>query len=392
MTMDANKITQCLTALFRTEIVGTALDCSLFDGFGTEDWKNLYELAKSQDLTQLAADAIAKNAVPVDPEIKTKFDKKLRLAVYRYQITVYELERIKKILNEAEIPFIPLKGSVLRQSYPQPWMRTSSDIDILVHENDLSRAIEAMKAEGLQPCGQTSHDVTFKTDSLIHLELQFNLFEESQIGKSEQVLNSVWERSAPIDGTFEYRMSDEMFYYYHLAHMAKHLEFGGGCGIRPFLDLWVLNHSVPGDDQARFALLRMGGLEKFAEIANELVAYWMEEKEPSELALQLQHFIFTGGIYGTEENAAIMRQGKRKSRISYIFSRLWIPYEQLVAIYPGLKGKRILQPLYEIRRWFRLMKRDVFKRSRAELKNAGAVSDEEIVNASQMLSDLGLNK
>ena len=36
--------------------------------------------------------------------------------------------KIKKV----QIPFLPLKGSVIRQYYPEPWMRTSCDIDILV--------------------------------------------------------------------------------------------------------------------------------------------------------------------------------------------------------------------------------------------------------------------
>ena len=48
------------------------------------------------------------------------------IAIYRYEKINYELNRLRSALNEAQIPFIPLKGSVLRQYYPEPWMRTSS--------------------------------------------------------------------------------------------------------------------------------------------------------------------------------------------------------------------------------------------------------------------------
>lgn len=48
------------------------------------------------------------------------------IAIYRYEKINYELNRLRSALNEAQIPFIPLEGSVLRQYYPEPWMRTSS--------------------------------------------------------------------------------------------------------------------------------------------------------------------------------------------------------------------------------------------------------------------------
>lgn len=54
----------------------------------------------------------------------------------------HEYNRICDALESVEISFLPLKGSVLRQYYPEPWMRTSCDIDILVHENDLEKTTE----------------------------------------------------------------------------------------------------------------------------------------------------------------------------------------------------------------------------------------------------------
>ncbi|MBO4954226.1 MAG: nucleotidyltransferase family protein, partial [Clostridia bacterium] len=35
------------------------------------------------------------------------------------------------------IDFMPLKGAVIRQYYPEPWMRTSCDIDIHVKKDRL---------------------------------------------------------------------------------------------------------------------------------------------------------------------------------------------------------------------------------------------------------------
>jgi hypothetical protein len=49
----------------------------------------------------------------------------------------HEFERICLVLEKAKIPHIPLKGSVLRKLYKEPWLRTSCDIDILVQEETL---------------------------------------------------------------------------------------------------------------------------------------------------------------------------------------------------------------------------------------------------------------
>lgn len=64
--------------------------------------------------------------------------------MYRYKTINCELEQIGKTLEKANIPFILLKGSVIRKYYPESWMRTSCDIDILVNELDLNSAIRLL--------------------------------------------------------------------------------------------------------------------------------------------------------------------------------------------------------------------------------------------------------
>ncbi|MFX7845188.1 nucleotidyltransferase family protein, partial [Acinetobacter baumannii] len=77
-----------------------------------------------------------------------------------------------------------------------------------------------------------------------HIELHFNLIEDHRIKGASAILNRVWDAAVPCGGwTYQYEMPDELFYFYHIAHMAKHVE-NGGCGIRPFLDIWVLMHYV----------------------------------------------------------------------------------------------------------------------------------------------------
>ena len=75
-----------------------------------------------------------------------------------------------------------------------------------------------------------------------------------------EVLKNVWQ-SAFLQKKKEhcYEMTDEMFYFYHIAHMAKHFE-EGGCGIRPFIDLWTLDNIKDVDHDKRDELLSQGNL------------------------------------------------------------------------------------------------------------------------------------
>ena len=87
-------------------------------------------------------------------------------------------------------------------------MRTSCDIDVLVKEENLKPAI----------------------------------------------FDRVWEVSEEISPC-HYVMPDEVFYCYTISHIRKHLK-DGGCGVRPLIDLWVLNNKIGCDDKKREELLK----------------------------------------------------------------------------------------------------------------------------------------
>ena len=115
------KIIHAMMDLIASEVCGMTIDRSQYE-LTDEELAKLYKLAKSHDLAHLVGDALIKNDLIGDGEIKAKFQKQMMLAVYRYEKINYELGRLRKVLNEAKIPFIPLKGSVLRKYYPEPWM------------------------------------------------------------------------------------------------------------------------------------------------------------------------------------------------------------------------------------------------------------------------------
>ena len=353
--------------------------------------REMTALARHHDLTHLLALGLKNNGLLTSEN--GELEKEILRAVFRYEQLNYELTRICETLEKAQLPFLPLKGSVLRQYYPEPWMRTSCDIDVLVHEADLDRAIAVFEDElNYRVEAKSTHEVLLVTKNKQHIELHFNLIEDYWLKGASVILNSVWDAATLCDSwTYQYEMPDELFYFYHIAHMAKHVE-NGGCGIRPFLDIWVLTHRVSFDRNKRERLLADGGLSAFARQAERLTEIWFGTGEYDDAAHRLEQYILSGGVYGNLVNCVSVQQVKRGGKLRYAWSRIWLPYGTMRVYYPSLDGKPKLLPLYEVYRWGRLLLCGGVTRSVNELRLNSSISEERSEEAGTLLSELGLDE
>lgn len=380
---------QILFALLRSAVCGTKLSESDKAQVSEECLSEMLAISGKHDVIHLLALGLKQN--DLFPEYCAQIKQYMLQAVYRYEQQNYEFERLCKNLEAAEIPFIPLKGSVLRKFYPEAWMRTSCDIDILVHPEDSEKAKSILVNEhGYTYHGMNSHDISLFTPTQLHIELHYNLVEDGIANESSAVLRTVWETASVCEGyNFRYEMPDEMFYFYHIAHMAKHFE-NGGCGIRPFIDLWILDNIKEADDSKRNELLEQGKLLKFAKAARNLSKIWLENVEMDSISQQMEAYILCGGVYGNSENRITVQQQKQGGRLKYALSKIFIPYDVIKFHYPILQKHRWLTPFMEVRRWGKLIFCGHAKRTWRELKYNGSISDETAANTQEFLKMIGL--
>ena len=385
------QVTRAMFALIRHVVCGAELTEEDKAGLTPELFPQLYALSKSHDMAHIVAQGLSDLGLLGEDEISQKFQKQQMLAVYRYQKLNYELEQICQTLEDAKIPFIPLKGSVIRQYYPEPWMRTSCDIDVLVHKEELDRAVALFEEKGYKSDSKSSHDVSLYSASGIHMELHYETVDEGCATDATAILSKIWENSTPQSaGSVHMMLTDEMFYFYHIAHMAKHFE-NGGCGIRPFLDLWILEHRVEHSDTWCNTILEQGGLLTFANAGRRLSAVWFDEAKHDEMTEQMQSYILFGGVYGALENLVAVQQNKRGGKIRYALSRIFIPYDKIKFHYPILVKHRWLTPIMEVRRWFKLLFKGSVKSSLHELNVNRTMSQEQIAGTADLLQKLGLD-
>ena len=374
-------------ALLRSAVCGDPLTDGEKALFHADMLPRIVRTAQRHDVAHLLALGLKRNRLP--DESGGQLDAELFRAVYRHEQMNYELTRLCGEFEKAEIPFIPLKGSVLCRYYPEPWMRTSCDIDILVHGEDLERAVSALEEHlAYRREGKSPHDVSMFTRDGRHTELHYSLAEAG--GPAAKVLGEVWRTAVRREGrAYCFDMPDEMFYFYHIAHMAKHFE-NGGCGIRPFLDVWVLNHRVPFDREKRGRLLADGGLSAFAEQAGLLSEIWFGEARHTELTRKMQTYILRGGLYGADENRIAVQQQKRGGKIGYALSKIFIPYDTIRFHYPILERHRWLTPAMEVRRWGKLIFCGHLRRTARELRYSGSISKDMAESTRAFLEELGL--
>lgn len=379
-----------LFSLLRNVICGESIRENIIDACTPDKLEELYQLACKHDLAHLVAHALEKAVLP-DCEALTKLKRVKSRAIYRYIRMEHVCGRVCQTLEKAGIPHIPLKGAVLRPLYPEPWMRTSSDLDVLVREEDLERAGDCLVSElGCENKGRAYHDVSFRTPDGVLLELHFILAEESYFPKAQRLVETVWEHTEPMPGRQYGRcLTAEMLFFHHILHMGYHF-CAGGCGIRFLLDQYILGTRLSFDREQYARLLREGGFVRFYEAVDALAKVWFAGCEHTALTKALEDFVLSGGTFGNTGNRAAVKRVKQGGKMQAVLAQIVLPYDQLKGLYPILREKKWLTPLFQIVRWFRLLSPERFRRSFRFLRSGISVSEDTCDTLDALLREMEL--
>ena len=351
----------------------------------------LFALSKKHDVAPLLAHSLEANGLLLEKkELFAPFSKEKMFALFRYENMAHELSALKDTLSQNEIPFMPLKGAVLRRLYAEPFLRTSCDIDILVRDADLPKAAQALcdTLKYKQKGERNFHDLSLYSESGVHLELHHNILEN--VPALDRTLARVWEHSAPLnEGGYEYAQSPAFLVFHIIAHMAYHF-LCGGCGIRPFADLYLLKKEHAYKDEDLALLLEESDLKTFFAHALSLCEVWFEGAPHTEQTLQMEAYLLCGGAYGTVKNS-IAAKRQKGGKVYFVFSRLFVSYDYLKNLYPVLHKHKWLYPFMQIRRWGRLLFGGRLKRSVKQVQISQQTDAAEAERIVSLMESLGLS-
>ena len=237
-----------------------------------------------------------------------------------------------------------MKGLVIRNYYPQSFMRQMSDNDILYGVEKRDELFEVMKKNGFYLSAFHSASDDFFKAPYVLMEMHKTLFDDNCEVKLDLDL---WKRAIKCEGNnSRYNMSPDDNYIYSLAHMCKHYS-GGGCGIRFVCDMYLLHYS---NDNLDFEYInsqfKKFGLYEFYQKVMRLVEAIFNDAEYNDEDLQLLNEVFAGGVYGVIKSLdeTIEESG---GKFNYLFRKIFPKKEFMYRNYEYLQNKPyLLFPTY----------------------------------------------
>ena len=341
--------------------------------YSDKDLEAVYEYVKISGISAITFMAL-ENAVDAADESSFMFEwKKMRLNAMRRNL-LFDQERseITKFLEQNGIWYLPLKGSVIKEMYPNPEMREMNDNDILIDQNGRDQAKDFMLSRGYQVkpndkgvIDDKGNSDEFIKDPFFYFELHKFLIEERYSPKQYDYFLSIKDRLIKdTDKEYGYHMSDEDFYLYMICHAHKHFS-RNGMGIRFLMDEYVFlkEKGETLDNDYINEKIREFGLEQFdADLRKVSKMAFDEDEECLEESLSdsekaLYDSCLGAGIFGNIEtrwkNEAYEMSANSTDTITkkeYIKNRLF-PDEKWYRIYhPFVYKHKIVKPFFTIYR------------------------------------------
>lgn len=313
------------------------------------DWKSLYAISNVHKIRMMFYYGLLKGGFSVPDEVLGVVKNKAFLETAFSMRQQAEMEDVFKKLEDNEIDFLPLKGSIMKYMYPSPDMRLMSDVDILIKEEQYDKIKEILKESNYEYEVESDHELVWKKSTLC-LELHKRLVPTNNKDFYEYYGNG-WKTATRCEGT-HYYMSDEDFFIYMFLHFAKHYR-DSGIGIRHIVDLWVCLKNNELDMEYIEGELKKLSLYEFYKNIKKTLDVWFEGGEETPETELITEWIFESGVYGTAENNAVSRAIRKEdegktSKIKTYFRAFFPSYKAMSRLYPILKKAAVLTPVFWI--------------------------------------------
>jgi hypothetical protein len=379
------KIYKIITQLISSAIMDTPTNVKYED----INFESLFSLSESLEVSPVVGYSLYKNGLLQNEEYKVHFKNTQMIALYRFMQSENEYTSICSCLDEAKVDYMPLKGAIISEYYPEKHLRTKSDIDILIKKSDVEKVSDIFESKlGYTKGEKNAHDISFFSKSGYHIELHFSLSDGDEV--ADKILNDVWNNAhSSIDNPHHYYMTGEFFAFYHIVHAAKHI-LGGGCGIKPVVDMWIIKNKMGYDEKKLFSMLEKSSLKNFYDEFIYLADVWFLKTHHSDISKKFEDFLFKSGVYGNLENNIAISQLKKGGKTGYILSKTFLNYKDMAVYYPSLEKCPLLFPFYQVRRWMRIAFFGGANIAKKQIRVNQTADSGKISEISELINKLGL--
>ena len=320
----------------------------------------VYKVAENHKLTSAAAMALESVGIH-----EHSFTQSKGKAIRKNAALDLERAKLLSFLDKNNIWYIPLKGIIMQDYYPEYGMRQMSDNDILFDKKYREEVKEYFESQGyrVKEYKKRHHDVYLK-EPVYNFEMHISL-----VGKHFSTMHyyykNVKKRLIPNKTGSGCHFSNEDFYVYMIAHDFKHYSHSG-TGLRSLLDIYVFLNKFSDTLDMKYieSELTKIGIDDFE---NELRALALDVfgKGIIDSNKEMLEYIILSGAYGSVENIVSDAKKSRdtSSKLKYIINRIFKPSSVLRLYYPLFYRYKILLPFLPLYRFIRM-----FTSSRKKVK------------------------
>lgn len=309
----------------------------------------------------------------LDKNLKPVYERE----IHRGLIQEYEIQALLDDMERDGIDCLPLKGWVMRNYYPEPLMRSMSDLDVLIKDMDSLKIKKWMQIREYTPehVEQYVHDTYIKPPYMnieLHRRLmEENILEQKHIAWRESWLASLWKKECRLEGKEHlYCFSDEDFLIYHILHFYKHFT-NSGVGIRPLVDLYLFLQEKQQALNWKYVQQQLGALHisQFCKKMIHLAAKCFKGQKLNESEQLVVEYLTETGVYGdlaTTETAYLLKEAGEnigRARRSSFLRRCFPSIEIMKNIYPQLRHMVWALPFYWMWRVGRIVFLEPYKLS-----------------------------
>lgn len=340
--------------------------------------KELYRMAKRHNVDYIAYTGASRVPDIQMGEYEEKWQTRSMKCAMQGVIQLAERDKLYRILPEAGVRILPLKGCFVKEMYPKPEYRQMADLDMLIDEENAEKVREVMEQNGYdtEEFGKWHHD-GYRKKPWCTVEIHRNMLPKAV--KNQKKYKNIWDRAyeeVPDSGVYRLNWSD--FYIYMLEHFAKHFR-GAGSGIRSVMDIYVFLQKKGSELDREYLKkqLKMLDLWEFKEKMEQIAEHWFGSGTAGGYPAWEQ-MIICAGAYGTKELYYASRMEYYKERyhftwaakLHYLSEMVFLDFDGMSVLYPVLDKVPILLPFCWIHRILRILlrKRSTIKETLSEMK------------------------
>ena len=374
-----------LLELLRQAITDSCL--SLSENPDRQTWQKMIQLAKIHDVVPLVIRAIWK--LDQTHNIGSSYITQAQNKTIAQARKTADFLLLYEYLSDRDLHPVVMKGIILRDIYPQPELRLSTDEDILIDPADFPLYHEAFLQYGLSPANasadlSSTDEVSYENKEMhLYIEVHKSLFlaNTEAFGDFNSSFGDALDQSITKKiynteiRTLKY--TDHLLYL--ILHALKHFLYSG-FGIRQVCDIILFSEyyrkeidwSTVSSELQRMhamdftrAIYKIGLINLLPE--NHLQTIWdswncmqIDEKP-------LLHDIMEGGIYGASSVARLhssnltLQAAKQREKkglyklflpVSSVLHTVFLPIDKMSGRSPYLKKVPILLPVAWLQRIF----------------------------------------